>query len=114
MTDDELEALLRAPTIEPPLADEGFTARVMRRVRAEEAALLDAQTALAALQARDAVTRRGAHWRWLGTAAGAVVAVAPLAASGLPALQPAHLLALVLAAAAAAWALAAPALREAA
>jgi hypothetical protein len=109
--DDELEALLRAAPID--LSDDGdrFTAGVMRRVRAEQAALLDAQAALAALRAREARLRRGARWRWIGAAAGAVVAGAPLAASGLPALQAPQLLALVLAGGATAWALAVPALR---
>jgi hypothetical protein len=112
MTDDELEALLRGATAESSLPDGGFTAGVMRRVRAEPDTL-DAVAALAALRAREASARRASHWRWIGAAAGAGVAIVPIFAGGLPpALQAPQLLALVLAAGAAAWALAAPALRE--
>jgi hypothetical protein len=114
MTDDDLEALLRASPTELP--DNGFTARVMRRVHADPAtrgAALDAKAALALLRQREPTARRSARWRGLGAAAGCVVATAPLLAGGWPAaLQAPQLLALVLAAGAAAWALAAPALRE--
>jgi anti-sigma-K factor RskA len=111
MTDDELEALLRGAPIDAT-ADDGFTERVMQRVKAE-ARLLDANAALAELGARAATGRRATRWRWTGAAAGAVVAAAPIVASGLPsALQTPQLLALIVAAAASAWALAAPTLRE--
>jgi anti-sigma-K factor RskA len=114
MTDDDLEALLR----ETPdgLADDGFTERVMRRVRATQAshgAPLDAQAALRQLRTREARARRAARWRWIGAAVGIVAALAPIAA-GLPvvALQVPQLCALVVAVGAAAWGLAAPTLRE--
>jgi negative regulator of sigma E activity len=110
MMDDELETTLRGVAAE--LADAGFTEAVMRRVSAEEAALLDAQAALAALRQRDARAHRGARWRWMGAGVGVALAAAPLLVMGLPALQGPQQLALALAASVAAWALAAPALRE--
>ena len=111
MTDDELEALLRGAPIDLP--DDGFTERVMRRVRADRAALLDSHAALATLRERAARTRRATRWRWIGAASGSVVAAAPLIAGGLPpALHAPQLLALALAVGAVAWALATPALRD--
>jgi hypothetical protein len=112
MNNDELEALLRGAPIDA-LPDDGFTDRVMQSVQAGRNDALDADAALAVLVARGASAQRASRWRWIGAAAGVGVAIAPLAAGGLPAaLQAPQLLALLLAAGAVAWALAAPALRE--
>lgn len=73
---DPIEAWLAQDATE--LADDGFTAAVMRRVQAEEAArrpTIEAARALAELTARASAQRRATRWRVAGTAAGALLAV---------------------------------------
>jgi hypothetical protein len=75
LDDPTLDALLAEAAAELP--DAGFTAAVMRRVQADEAArqpLLDAGVALSRLHARAGSEARRARWRAGGGAIGAGVA----------------------------------------
>lgn len=114
LDDSTLEALLAAPPAE--LADEGFSAAVMRRVQADEAAqrwTVEAASALACLRARDAADARRGRWRLGGAAVGAVLAAAMFVlAGGTPAeWATTQALGLLLALGASTWALASGALR---
>jgi hypothetical protein len=101
----------------PEPADDGFSAAVMRRVQAEEAALrpvIAAEHALARLSVRAAAQRRATRWRLAGTAAGALLAVGVMGwAGGQPAeLAPPQTLALLFGLCCAAWWLTDGAARE--
>jgi len=107
--DATLDALLAAG--DEALADDGFTAAVMRRVQRAEAQRLaktvDAATALAWLDQRAARSSRSRRWRWAGVVAGSGVALLTLQAAGsAPLLLGAsQALALLVGLAASAWAL---------
>jgi hypothetical protein len=114
--DNVLDALLAAAPEE--LADDGFTAAVMRRVQADIALrhhTLDANVALARLRQAAVRSRHVAHWRWIGAAAGVVVAVLPVVAVGSAAVAfaPASLAALMAALGAVTWLISESVAREA-
>jgi hypothetical protein len=114
--DGTLDALLAAPS--EALADDGFTAAVMRRVQADIALChdtLDADVALARLHQTAARARHAAHWRWIGAGVGVAVAVLPLVATGAAAVElaPAQMAALVAALGAATWLLSESVARDA-
>jgi hypothetical protein len=114
--DGVLDALLAAAPEE--LTDDGFTAAVMRRVQADIALrhdTLDANVALARLRQASEQARHVAHWRWIGAAAGVVVAVLPLVAAGSAAVAfaPASLAALMAALGAVTWLISESVAREA-
>jgi hypothetical protein len=114
--DRTLEALLAAAPEE--LADDCFTAAVMRRLQTDLAlrhGTLDANVALARLRKASQRARHVAHWRWIGAAAGVVVAVLPLVAAGSAAVAfaPAPMAALVAALGAATWLISESVAREA-
>ncbi|HET9975830.1 MAG TPA: hypothetical protein VFQ20_00215 [Burkholderiaceae bacterium] len=70
---------------EPDLRDDGFSAAVMRRVHAEQAAgqaTLDAGAALDRLQRRERSARRRGRWQWVGVGAGGALAAAVFALAG--------------------------------
>ena len=108
--DHALDALLHQPLME--LADDGFSAAVMARVRAlpaQSAALTPAQ-ALRQLQQLRVSAQRDLRCNRYGAAVGIAAALAVLAASGgAPADLAAHgaplVLALLISSAAVAWAL---------
>lgn len=105
--DADLDAWLAAARAELP--DDGFSASVMRRVQAEQAArqcTLDAALALERLRRREARARRRSRWQWLGTGVGVALAVAVFAwagDAGSVALAGPQTLALLVGLAAAAW-----------
>jgi len=93
-------------------ADDGFSASVMRRVRAEQAAhqsTLDPMAALIRLHLRAGAERRRGRWQWMGAAVGAFVAAAVFTGVGNAAqavIAGPQTLALLVGLAAAAWGLA--------
>ena len=93
-----LETLLR-DAAGPPPDDDGFTPKVMARVRpaAADTRVLDADEALASLARRRVAERRRHDWMLAGGTAGAVFAmgVGWQAGGAVPALAPAQSLALV-------------------
>jgi hypothetical protein len=94
---------------EPDLPDDGFTAAVLRRVSAEQAArqcTLDAAGALDQLRRRERRERRRGRWQCLGAGIGAAVAAAVFVAAGDAAnasIAGPQMLALLVGVAVAAW-----------
>jgi hypothetical protein len=83
--DAALDAWLAAR--EPDLADDGFSAAVMRRVAAEaeqvaRQSTLDPTAALLRLHQRAGAERRRGRCQWAGAGVGAVVAMAVFASAG--------------------------------
>lgn len=116
MPHDEIETWLAQGL--PELADDGFSAAVMRRVQAEDAArrsVIAPEHALAQLRAREASQRRSTHWRLAGMAAGVLLAMGVMGwAGGSPAeLALPQTLALLFGLCCAAWCLTDGAAREA-
>ncbi len=112
--DARLESLLKAPL--ETLADDGFSAAVMRRVRAEAVAsrpaTIDGSTALEHLRQRDARERRWRRGQIRGAGIGTALAAAVWWLGGGPVVLPtSDALAPLLGLAAMAWLLAAEAMR---
>jgi hypothetical protein len=115
LDDAALEHLLAAD--DEQIADDGFSAAVMQRLRSQpETRGLEAPAAFAALHRRQRCERRQARWRALGTAGGATLAALAWWAGDGPALALplAQSLPVVLTLAALAWLVAEQALRDAA